>query len=281
MPNYGSPHYYSNPYWTPGVRVLILANLAVFGLQVFLLLLPQQWGTDRFLRDYFALWPNKVIEHFYLWQLITCSFLHDTETIFHLMFNLLALYFLGHMVERHYGTRKFIVFYLACAVFASLCYTVVHFILQTRVNYCLGSSGAVLGVLALAACLYPHNIIYFQFLFPVRMRTIVWIIVGINVYMALPIHAAPGVAVSAHLGGILFGYLYYRFYPRLLEYLAKFEHHLETQYRKEQYQKYGNLREEVDRILDKISQHGIGSLSARERELLQKASREYQKDFKP
>lgn len=270
-----------NPYWTPGVKFLILTNIAVFALQILFLLMPSSWGLGNFLANYFALWPNKVVEHFYIWQLLTSAFLHDITTIWHLIFNLLTLYFLGFMVERHYGTRQFLSFYFTCALFAALIYTSVHFVIQTRTSYALGASGAIMGVLMLAACLYPHNIVFFEFFFPIKLRTIVWIVIAINVYMALPIHSnVSDVAVSAHLGGLLFGYLYYRFGMRLRQYYEKLGNHLVEEYHRERQKKHEDLREEVDKLLDKIHREGLNALTSKEREFLRRASKEYQRDTK-
>jgi membrane associated rhomboid family serine protease len=257
-------------YWTPGVKLLIIANGVVFGLQILFDSLFQL-GFTR----YFALSPDKVIYSFWLWQLVTSAFLHDLLNPFHILFNLLTLYFFGFMVERHYGTRKFLGFYIACAIFASLVYTTVHFVTATR-TLALGASGAIMGVLMLATCLNPNNTVYLQLLFPVRLRTMVWILIAINLYMAI-VTPNNQIAATAHLGGLLFGYLYYRYSGWFYRYLQNLELHLEEKVQKEDYQQNKNLRAEVDRLLDKIAQEGLNALTPKEREFLQKASREYQR----
>lgn len=293
----------SNPYWTPGVRFLILANIVVFGIQILFMLLPAQWVSPGILLEYFALSPERVVQDFWVWQLVTSAFLHDDRTPFHILVNMLTLYFFGFMVERHYGKRKFLMFYFACAVFASLVYTVFHFIGQTR-TLAVGASGAIMGVMMLTACLYPHNTVYLDFLFPMRLRTMIWIVIGINLYMALL--APPGeIAAVAHLGGLLFGYLYYRWGETVLRFWGQWENRWQEQPVKQQHKRhlelfsddepsekckvppqrpkksYVELRDEVDRLLEKISQKGIYSLTPQEREFLKKASKEYQRDIQP
>jgi membrane associated rhomboid family serine protease len=180
------------------------------------------------------------------------------------------------MIERHYGTRRFLHFYFLCAIFAGLVYTAFQYVVQTR-TFSIGASGSIMGVLMLTACLYPNNTVYFELLFPMRLRTMIWILIALNVYIAL-ITPVGGAAATAHLGGLLFGYLYYRFGGRVVEYLERMEDRWHEKYQQEQPKEQENLREEVDRLLDKIAHQGLHSLTTKEREFLQKASKEYQRD---
>ena len=255
---------------TPAVKWLMIANGIGFGLQIVFYLL--NWRLE----PYLALSPVRVINSLWLWQLLTCAFLHSLQDIFHILFNMLALYFFGCMVERHYGTRKFLAFYLTCAVFASLVYTACQLITATYM-LALGASGAIMGVLMVAACHYPNDIVYYL-LFPIRLRTLAWIFIGINLYMAI---MAPDnqVGATAHLGGLLFGYLYYRYGDRAHRYIDRIGERAVAQYERHDYKRTMQLREEVDRLLDKISREGLNSLSQQERQFLHKASKEYQKDI--
>lgn len=269
--------YYSNPYWTPAVRLLFMTNLAVFAVQ-FLAMMSSE-HLARSIEYYFALSPQAVIENFWVWQLVTSAFLHDLGDVipWHLLFNLLILYFFGFMVERHYGTRRFIAFYLLCAIFAALVYTIFHFIRDTR-TLCLGASGALMGVMVIAACLNPRQIVYFQLLFPIQMRTLIGILIGLDI---LIIVRAPngGIAASAHLGGALFGYLYFRYSSRVYKYFEKMEAKWIAEFERKQKQQHKNIRAEVDRLLDKISEKGITALTPKEKEFLQQASKKYQRDI--
>ena len=284
---YKSYGYLKASNWTPGVKFIIIANTAVFGLQILILLLDK-WVLKNPIypafQEYFALHPHKVINNFHLWQLISSAFLHSLLRPFHIVFNLITVYFFGYMMEKQYGTRRFLYFYFFCAVFAGLCYTFVDFIQSNHIAM-VGASGAIMGVLVVVACLAPKSTVYFNFIFPMSLKTLVWILLGINLYMAI-IVPDNDIAVSAHLGGMLFGYIYYRYSGKLFQYLEKIEYQakIENQRRdsrkaKKKMKTYEEIREEVDRLLDKIHKHGLHSLSGKEREFLQQASKEYQRNL--
>src|SRR6266496_5532833 len=89
---------------TPGVKSLLIANVAVFALQV----LAQQMGRGGEIEGIFGLRPSDVIHGPYLWQLVTYMFLHSTGWLSHLLLNMLMLWMFGTEVERVWGTREFI-----------------------------------------------------------------------------------------------------------------------------------------------------------------------------
>lgn len=271
MQYYNNYHSYGNIYWTKGVKTLVIANAVVFGIQVLSRVFT---GGSDIIISIFGLSPEKVVHNFWLWQLITAAFLHNPDSLFHLLFNLLALFFFGHIVENHYNRSRFYSFYFLCAIFSSLIYTILHFIIGST-TIMIGASGAIMGILALCACISPNAIVYLYFVFPIRLRTLIWILIAIDAYML--IHPYGGVAASAHLGGVLFGYIYYHFSDKLYNYLEKIEVQAEQQYEEKLYKRDKNLREEVDRILEKIHNEGIHKLSAKEKKFLQNASKEYKK----
>jgi membrane associated rhomboid family serine protease len=255
-----------NPYWTTGVKWLIIANAVMFGVQIVC------WKILDFpVEPYLALSPQQVIYHGWLWQLITAAFLHDVFMPTHILFNMLILFCFGFLVESHLGTRRFLRFYFAAAVFASLVYTACVLFTTTK-SLALGASGAIMSVLVMVACLYPHNILT---LIPIRMRTMIWILVGLDLYQALllPVNS---VAVTGHLGGALFGYLYYRFADRIYEHWGRRAVRRERRCNVQTQEDEEHLRHEIDRILDKVTHEGMASLTAQERAFLQKASKQYQ-----
>lgn len=266
----------SSVYWTPGVKILIIANAIVFALQVILYSIESRnsgtWTPFSHFIQYFALDTSKVIPKLWLWQLLSYSFLHSITDIFHLLFNLLTLFFFGHIVEERYGTKRFLAFYLVCAVFAAGVYVSLQFLYPGR-SIMLGASGAIMGVLVLAACILPDVTVLFYFIFPMKLRTLIWILVGMDIYMVLIPHG--GVAASAHLGGAFFGYLCYLFSGRFHRYYMQWKRKIALEYQKEKEKSSYNMREEIDRILDKIHQNGIQSLTAKEKEFLQNASKKY------
>lgn len=293
--------YSTSGYWTPGVKFLIIANLIVFGVEVLCQVIsPKAYQT---LILYLGLGPAQVIEKFWIWQLITCAFLHDVGSIFHLFFNMLTLFFFGHIVEMYYGTRRFLLFYFLSAIFASIGYCVIHYFVLHQGYFAIGASGAIMSVLVMSACLVPQAVVYLYFIFPLRLRTLIWFLVGLDLYMAL-LNPHGGVAATGHLSGALFGYLFYCFDRRMFPIPAwmksAYSHihkwiiqwwrdlskatpshpssqddiHSATQNDDDSYEA-AKTRAEVDRLLDKVNNEGISSLTPKERAFLYRASQVY------
>ncbi len=177
---------------TPAVKLLLIVNTAVFFLQLFL--------PEHFLL-LFGLVPALVWEHFYVWQLFTYQFLHGG--LFHLLFNMLALWMFGCDLERRWGTQFFLKYYFVSVVGGGILNTL---ILPGQLAPSIGASAGIYGILLAYGLIYPNQIVYFYFLFPIKMKHFVWIIGGIAFYSSLTAGQS-GIAHLAHLGGMLFGYL--------------------------------------------------------------------------
>ena len=158
------------PMITPVVKWLLIVNFAVFFVGA--LFLQQNYtvlvGDIRIpvtiLEKWFSVFPHTSWAILQVWRLVTYQFLH--ATIGHILFNMLGLYFLGPTLERHWQSKKFLIFYLSCGVAGGLFYT-----LLTMCNFLIpapmvGASGAILGMLAACAILFPHFVV-FIFFFPV------------------------------------------------------------------------------------------------------------------
>ena len=181
---------------TPGVKALLIANVSVFGIQV---LAQQAGGTG--IETIFGLTPRLVYESRYVWQLVTYMFLHSTGWLSHLLLNMLMLWMFGTEVERVWGTREFVKYYFVCGVGAGIV-TCLTFPTSTTI----GASGAIFGIMLAYGLLYPNRQIYFWFIFPMRAISFVLLCTGIELFSLLSLQ--DGVAHFAHLGGMLFGYLY-------------------------------------------------------------------------
>ncbi len=173
------------------VHYLILANLVVFALQLFVPRLTWQ----------LALTPADVTQRFYLWQLVTSMFLHDG--IWHILFNMLALWMFGLDIERVWGPRRFLYYYFFTGIGAGLLYVVVNPFSWVP---SIGASGAIYGVLLAFAVLFPDRTVFLYF-FPLPARYAV-IVMGLLAFFASVGGYQPGINNIAHLGGILFGLLY-------------------------------------------------------------------------
>jgi membrane associated rhomboid family serine protease len=191
-------------------------------------------------------------------------------------------------MERMYGTREFTAFYLVAAIASGIGFVV----WQMAIGYnarVIGASGAVLAVMTLFATHYPGLKIYVYGIFPIEIRWMIALYVLLDLWPVLQElrggHPGSGVAHAAHLFGILFGWLYRRFHWHFSGWLRGFSlQRLPRRWRQTQAKRslkvydpepQANLESEVDRILEKIHEHGSGSLTEREQHILSQASQQY------
>jgi len=187
----------------PGIRALLVSNTAIFLLEFFSRFLP---GSDAIagLFGLLVLRPVEVVTHLFVWQLVTYLFLH--QGIWHILFNMLALWMFGCELERLWGTRRFLQFYFFCGVGAGVCVVIGNYLFGDPRTGTVGSSGAIYGILLVSAVLWPDRTILFSFLFPIKMKYFVMIIGAIAFLNSF--NAGSAVSNVAHLGGMLFGYAF-------------------------------------------------------------------------
>ncbi|MFH0811310.1 MAG: rhomboid family intramembrane serine protease [Pseudomonadota bacterium] len=182
---------------TPAVKSLLIACGATFILQ--------QLAGGKMLYI-FGLVPFIFWKDLFLWQLVSYMFLHGDT--FHLLFNLLALYMFGCELERVWGSRFFLKYFFITGIGAgisSVCLT------PSVAVPTVGASGAIFGLLLAYALYYPNQIVYFNFLFPIKMKYLV-IIYGLWTFYLSFAGTGGNIAHIAHLGGMLFGFIYLRPY---------------------------------------------------------------------
>jgi membrane associated rhomboid family serine protease len=194
---------------TPGIKALLFANVGVFVVQV---LAQTAGGTG--IERIFGLQPISVYRGFWVWQLVTYMFLHATGWLSHLLLNMLMLWMFGTEVERLWGTREFVKYYFVCGIGAGLV-TCLVFPESTTI----GASGAVFGVMLAYGYLFPNRQILFWFIFPMRAISFVLLCTGIEMFSLLSL--SDGIAHFAHLGGMLFGFLYLKRAWRVRAFLAE------------------------------------------------------------
>ena len=186
--------------WTPAVKALIISCVVVFFLQIF----DRMAGAPSFTYK-FGLSPALVTHNFYLWQLVTYIFLHDTGQVFHILFNMLGLWMFGSELESVWGSRQFIKFFFICGIGAGLLTVLLS---PNSGTPTIGASGAIYGILAAYGILFPRRIIIF-IIFPIEAR---WFVLGLGVMAFISSLSASGggIAYVAHIGGMLCGLLYLR-----------------------------------------------------------------------
>src|SRR5437867_3382203 len=199
MRRYPSSPYASSFSFGPGplstlLKALIGANIAVFIVQVFL---P---GVTRSL----GLSPTDVLSRGHVWQLASYMFLH--ADLFHILFNMLALWMFGTELERIWGTRYFLKFYLVTGIGAgalTVLFSLLPFGFAQQVHYSnvIGASGAIYGLLLASAIYFPDRPIYMYFVFPIPAKIFVAIMGAIAFLSSLG--DSGGVANATHLGGLI------------------------------------------------------------------------------
>jgi len=250
------------PRITPAVKNLIIANAAIFVLQR----LSRLAMDGDYLSIIFGLNYYTVVRGM-IWQPVTYMFLHYDP--WHLIFNMFALWMFGSSVEEAWGPREFLKFYFFTGIMAGLMSLLVS-IGQNVIT--IGASGAIFGILVAFGMAFPDRIILAFFFFPMRARNFVLLFAALELWMTLEAgpHAG-GVARFAHLGGMLFGYLYLKFGDRVQRWIPRIRFNVRTRKENETGDWSSFMQSEVDPILDKIGREGIHSLTRKERRILKKA----------
>jgi membrane associated rhomboid family serine protease len=248
------------PRTMPVVMYLLVANAAMF---VAGMIPPIGYFFQRWL----AVDSTSMAGILEIWRLITYQFLHGG--FWHIFFNMINLFFFGSMLEGQWGSKRFLRFYLICGAAGGVCFILLSSMHLLYPGYMIGASGAILGVIAACAILYPHSIVYFWF-FPMTMRVLAIIMIVIAIFGIATANNAGGQV--AHLAGMATGAIYIFSQPaieklRLRRKSGRWEQKMAAR---------RNLQIEVDRILEKVHNSGIGSLSRAERKTLQRATREEQ-----
>jgi membrane associated rhomboid family serine protease len=206
----------SFPPFTKAVKWLVLTNAAVYLLLEILKALDRNLGAD--LTVALALVPAKVMQG-WIFQVVTYSFVH--AGVLHILFNMLGLWMFGAQLESDWGFRRFLEFYFFCVIGAALTtiaisYTGVGGVLPGTPT--VGASGGVLGILMAFGMLYgDREIMLFPIPFSIRAKYFVAGVAFITLVEAISASGAKtgsNVAYFAHLGGLLFGFLYVKFLPK-------------------------------------------------------------------
>ena len=238
---------------TPFVRILLFANIGVFFLQ----------NTTEWITAALIFVPRAIL--FRPWTIITYMFLH--AGMMHLVFNMLGLFFFGPRVEERLGSRSFLTLYLISGVTGALLS-----LITSPSAAVLGASGAVFGVMLAFAYFWPDMPIHIWGIIPVPARMLVIITTVLSLWSGLG-GVRSNVAHFAHLGGYLGAWLYLKWLDRKrLDFRKKATSAppvRELKFTKRPEVDLKNVhevnREEVNRILDKISAHGMSALTAQER----------------
>ena len=253
---------FARPMLEPVVKWLLIINFAVFVAEV--LFFGGMREQITIIKKLFAVYPGG-IHAWQLWRYVSYQFLH--YDLMHILFNMLGVYLLGPVLEKHWGSRRFLKFYLSCGVAGGLCYPLlVHTGILGGNAFLVGASGSILGMLAACAILFPHFLVFF--IVPIRIFAGICILCAVLIIASQSANAG---GEAAHLGGLIAGGLYVLASARDIKLKAKPRKKTNTFEKKNARQR--SLQKEVDRILDKVSKQGINSLSRKEKQTLEEATR--------
>jgi membrane associated rhomboid family serine protease len=269
---------------------------------VLTLVFALQCVNDVYFQSFVERWLALTPECFtrgYVWQLLTFQFLH--QNLFHIGGNLICLYFFGRFVESVLGRQRFLVAYFGSGVIGGILQTTLMLLFPLHFGmFTYGASAGVSGIFAIFVLLLPQSEIRWNFILPIPAMTLLWVSIGISLFFTIvPSPRGGGVAYAAHLGGILAGIAWvklgwHRDFVQLpwegwfsgrrlfrerqrkselvrtpsfkIPGLSRSKTEESTELPQEEF-----ISREVDPILDKISQHGIQSLTERERKILEAA----------
>lgn len=259
---------------TPWVLRIVIATGAMYLFQI---------SVPNILETLLALYgPNAWMRP---WTFVSYMFLHAPGDFGHIFWNMLGLFFFGPILESRLGGGNFLRLYLVSGIVGGLCWLIFSAMPMGGVGVLIGASGGVFGVQLGFAYFWPRQPIHIWGIIPIEARWLVLIMTIVSLWMG--VRGGGNVAHFAHLGGFLGGFLFLRWLEArqqapLREWQRKARPvvpRMETatkaverwsRIRRENLHEVN--RDELDRILDKISASGVASLTASEREFLERFS---------
>ena len=266
---------------------LIIVNALVF---LFELLVS---GNPRslFIEDHYFALSGEGLKNGFVWQLLTFQFMH--AGLLHILANCWAIYVFGRAIEETLGWKKFLILYLSSGVVGGICQVLAGWLWPGLFGGpVVGASAGGLGLMAAYAVLFPERelMLLLFFILPIRLSAKMLLLSSVVITVALIIFPISHIANAAHLGGMLTGVIFIRLFIQgrwgqwdFPTHRAAPREFVSTRAGKGSFWRSASdqpdedlstdefVKSEVDPILDKISRHGIQSLTAREREILEKA----------
>ncbi len=198
---WGGGESFGLPLVTPVNKRLMIACGAMWAVQ--LVVGPLLGWID--LSPYLGLVPVAVV-HGWVWQIVTYLFLHSPVMYSHILFNLLTMWMIGADLERHWGGRKYLTYWLVCGIGAGVCVTLAGAFRGATIPT-IGASGAIYGLLLAYGTIFAERRLLFMFLFPIKARTMAWILFGVA-FLSNLTPQSDRISHVAHLGGMAVGWLY-------------------------------------------------------------------------
>ncbi|MFA5293579.1 MAG: rhomboid family intramembrane serine protease [Phycisphaerae bacterium] len=250
------------PQLTPVVKWLLILNVSIYLLSI--IIKPLGW----FIYDWLSVDATSTFRSLQLWRLVGYQFLHDLTNPWHLIWNMVGLYFLGPTLERFWQSKKFLTFYLLCGIAGGVFYLMLANFGAVRAGFLIGASGSILGMLAACAILFPQFVVFLLF-FPVPIR-IAAVILTFFYIANIFIGSSNAGGDVAHLAGMAAGAGYVYLWPKFKN---KYKPASPSNDWEKKFRAYSELQREVDRILVKVNEQGITSLTKKEKKTLEEATK--------
>lgn len=286
-------------FFPPVIKNLLIINAAIFFLQILgeRLAVGNSLTLGDIIVKYFALIPIGTFTDasFYPWQLISYQFLHGGFG--HIFWNMIILWMFGMEIENYWGSKKFLIYYLLCGTGAGLCHLFISPLIGDAAPV-LGASGSIFGVTIAFAMIFPNRYIFLYFFIPIKAKYLItFYLIAFNL-LPLLYNEQSNIAYLAHLGGAITGFIFIMFDKNthvafkdifnrssystskpfnplggITDRFKKKETHVEDAKYYEVKKEDEVTQEEIDRILDKISQSGYQNLTEKEKKVLFQASK--------
>lgn len=269
----------------PAPRRSAVTWILVITIGVYLLQLATANNGHSPVKEALAL--DAVFQNGQIWRLLTYAFLHDEVHLAHIVCNMVAFFFLGRAICRTIGDREFVWLYFSAAVFSGIVQAATIALFDEQPTIVLGASGAVSAIFMLFTLYYPRMQLLIFGIIPIQARwllfaVLAWDALGfLNLVPSIFLPADAEIGHAAHLGGLLFGLLYFRWEMNLSSGWDQLAGGRKQASEPDVpalkvfapgHQPEQDLSLRLDDILAKISREGEAGLSARERRILAQAS---------
>lgn len=247
--------------------VFIAASIGVFVLaMLWQHVLFRTSSAGPLFMAHVALHPTDVVLRFHDWQLVTHLFLDYGPLS--LLFNMLALYWFGNDLEELAGRKSYCLLFFGGGLVSAFTFVVLGFLIWPGQAF-TGPSGAIAAMMVAAALTWPNRQVILFFV-PVKLKFVVLVWIGLDVYSTV---TQLGVASLAHLSGAAWGLAYWKLRHRVADAFAGMDQRAAIRQARRQRNAADARELQIDRILRKISESGLGSLTAEERAALDAESR--------
>jgi membrane associated rhomboid family serine protease len=275
---------------TPQVKLLLIIMGSIFLLQLAMGFISADLVS--WFNSLFGISHAGVFGKFYIWQPLTYMFLHGG--FLHILFNGLALWMFGSELERLWGEKRFIRYFILSGVGAGICIAIVNYLLYAKNGnpfvVTLGASGAIYALLLAYGMIWPERQIYIWGIIPIKMKYFVLIFGLMEFFGTINSIRGVGGRIShiAHFGGLVVGFLLMRFgsqvsnpapfssiQPHRINAVSDFFKKKRVEKKRDEIDKRIRAKAIIDRMLEKIAQSGLESLTAEERRDLEWARKNY------